>query len=193
MDSAVDPPRVTINEVGDVVLDDARQLRALADGVALAAFTWLQRHGPGTAAHVADELAVDRAQVDARLEALQAAGLAQRDQDLWRCPGRGLFLHLPEDDPEAVAAARTLSSVMLLAVDHLPREWVTSIEPGLDDAWAGAAGLFNAGVNLTAAELDDVQVELERVLTPYLNRSGADVPADARRVRVLAYFLPEAR
>ena len=193
MDSAVEPPQVTVNEVGDVVLDDARQLRALADEVALAAFTWLQRHGPASAAQVATELDAVEEGVVARLEALRAAGLAQRDQDLWHCPGRGLFLHLPEDDPEAAAAARRLSSVMLLAVDHLPREWVTTIEPGLDDAWAGAAGLFNAGVTLTAAELDDVQVELERVLEPYLNRSGADVPADARRVRVLAYFLPDGR
>ena len=119
MDSGVDPPRVTINEVGDVVLDDARQLRALADEVALAAFTWLQRHGPASADQVATELDAVQEQVVATLEDLEAAGLAQRDQDLWRCPGRGLFLQLPEDDPEAVAAARTLSSVMLLAVDHL--------------------------------------------------------------------------
>ena len=82
---------------------------------------------------------------------------------------------------------------MLLAVEHLPREWVATTEPLLDDAWAGSAGLFNAGVTLTAAELDDVQVELERVLMPYLNRAADDVPAEARRVRVLAYFLPEAR
>ncbi len=177
MDSAGGPPRPQVNEVGDVVLDDARQLRALADQVALAAFTWLQRHGPATAGQVATELDSVEEEVRSRLEELEAAGLAQRDQDLWRCPGRGLFLQLPEDDPEAAAAARTLSSVMLLAVEHLPREWVATTEPLLDDAWAGSAGLFNAGVTLTAAELDDVQVELERVLMPYLNRAADDVPA----------------
>jgi hypothetical protein len=89
MVSAGGPPRPQVNEVGDVVLDNARQLRALADRVALAAFTWLQRHGPATAGQVA--------------------------------------------------------------------------------------------------------TELERVLMPYLNRAADDVPADARRVRVLAYFLPEPR
>ncbi len=186
-----DPPRVTLNEVGDVVLDDARQLRALADGVALAAFTWLQRNGPATLAQVAAEVDSVEEHVAARLEVLRDAGLAERDKELWRSPGRGVFLQLPENDREAAAAARTLSSVMLLAVEHLPREWVASIEPRLDDAWAGAAGLFNAGVTLTAAELDAVQVELERVLEPYLNRAAEDVPADARRVRVLAYFLPD--
>ena len=184
------PDPVRTNEVGDVVLEDARQLHALADPVALAVFTWLQRHGPATVERLAAELSETEDAVSARLDDLRSAGLADQDGDDWRAPGRGLFLQLPEGDPEAAAAARKLSSVMLLAVEHLPREWVETTEPGLDDTWAGAAGLFNAGVTLTAAELDQVQVELERVLEPYLNRSADDVPDDARRVRVLAYFLP---
>ena len=183
-------PPITVNEVGDVVLVDARQLRALADTDALAAFTWLQKHGPAPAAKVAAELGVSDAVVTARLAGLEAAGLAASEDGTWGAPGRGIFLQLPEDDPDAAAAARALSNVMLLAVEHQPREWVTSIEPALEDSWAGAAGLFNAGVTLTASELDDVQVALERVLEPYLNRPADKVPEDARRVRVLAYFLP---
>jgi hypothetical protein len=65
-------------------------------------------------------------------------------------------------------------------------------EPGLDVAWARAAGLFNAGVRLTADELRRVQEDLEALLAPYLTRSADDAPADARRVRLLAYFLPDA-
>ena len=49
---------------------------------------------------------------------------------------------------------------------------------------------FNAGVMPTTAELDQAQVELERFLEPSLDGSADDVPADAHRVRVLAYFLP---
>ena len=159
--------------------------------MALAAFTWLQRNGPATIERLAPKLSETEDAVAARLDNLRSAGLADQDGDDWRAPGRGLFLQLPEDDPEAAAAAAAkLSTVMLLAVEHLPREWVETTEPGLDDTWAGASGLFNAGVTLTAAELDQVQVELERVLEPYLNRPADDVPTDARRVRVLAYFLP---
>jgi DNA-binding transcriptional ArsR family regulator len=186
----VTPAPVRTNEVGDVVLDSARQLQALADPVALAAFTWLQRHGPGTVERLAAELSEPGDAITARLDDLRATGLADRDGEDWLAPGRGLFLQVPEGDPGAAAAARRLSTVMLLAVEHLPREWVETTEPGLDDTWAGAAGMFNAGVTLTTAELDQVQVELERVLEPYLNRSADDVPTDARRVRVLAYFLP---
>jgi hypothetical protein len=186
-----DDEGVRLNDVGDVVLENSDQLRALADSVSLAAFTWLQKHGPASLDVLVAELSVSDGSMPDRLAKLASAGLARHDSGLWSAPGHGLFLQLRDGDEDAVAAARDLSSVMLLAVEHLPREWVENVEPGLDARWAGAAGLFNAGVRLTAAELDDVQVELERVLEPYLNRAADDVPADARRVRLLAYFLPD--
>ena len=182
--------QVRVNDVGDVVLEDVRQLRALADQDRLAVFTRLQRHGPADVAGLATELDRDRDVVAAALEQLAEAGLAEAPDGQWRAPGRGLFLQLPDGDPEAARAARQLSGVMLLAVADLPREWVEQVEPQLDDAWAGAAGLFNAGVALTSDELNRVQEELEELLLPYLNRSEADRPAAARQVRVLAYFLP---
>jgi hypothetical protein len=52
--------------------------------------------------------------------------------------------------------------------------------------------LFNARPALTPDELRAVQQNLEELLTPYLTRAAEDVPADARRVRILAYFLPDA-
>ena len=182
--------QVKVNDVGDVVLDDARQLRALADADRLAVFTRLQRHGPADVAELASGLDRDHGVVTAALGELAAAGLVDASDETWRAPGRGLFLQLPEGDPEAARAARDLSGVMLLAVAHLPHEWVEQVEPGLDDAWAGAAGLFNAGVALTSDELNRVQEDLEVLLMPYLNRSESDRPADARQVRILAYFLP---
>jgi hypothetical protein len=183
------PDGVTMNDVGDIVLERVEQLRALAEPERLAVFTRLQRSGPATAGGLSAELGYD---VSDPLEQLAAAGLVTSTGDEWLAHGRGLLLQLPEGDPEAARAARDLSSVMLVAVEHLPRQWVEQTEPQLDDAWAGAAGLFNAGVVLTAEELNHVQEELERLLLPYLNRSEAGRPASARRVRVLAYFLPEA-
>jgi hypothetical protein len=184
------PGQVKVNDVGDVVLEDVRQLRALADQDRLAVFTRLQRHGPADVAGLAAELGRDDDAVTAALRQLADAGLADHSDGRWRAPGRGLFLQLPDGDPEAAHAARQLSGVMLMAVSHLPRQWVDEVEPGLDDAWAGAAGLFNAGVALTSEELNRVQEQLEELLLPYLNRSEADRPEAARQVRVLAYFLP---
>lgn len=47
-------------------------------------------------------------------------------------------------------------------------------------------------VRLTAEELHEVNAEIERVLAPYVTRAAADLPAGARRVRLLRYVLPEA-
>jgi hypothetical protein len=118
----------------------------------------------------------------------------QADGGAWLAHGRGLFLQLPVDDADAdaEAAARELSNVMLLAAADLPGRWVAEVEPKLDLEWARAAGLFNAGVVLTPAELQAVQEDLERLLEPYLNRRLDDLPAAGRRVRILSYFLPDA-
>ena len=80
---------------------------------------------------------------------------------------------------------------MLLQYVDLPRRWVDETEPGLEVEWARAAGLFNAGIRLTPDELRTVQEELEALLAPYLTRSADDAPNGARRVRLLAYFMPE--
>ncbi len=125
--------QVRVNDVGDVVLEDVRQLRALADQDRLAVFTRLQRHGPADVAGLATELDRDRDVVAAALEQLAEAGLAEAPDGQWRAPGRGLFLQLPDGDPEAARAARQLSGVMLLAVADLPgsgssrsnRSWTT--------------------------------------------------------------------
>jgi hypothetical protein len=47
-------------------------------------------------------------------------------------------------------------------------------------------------VVLTPDELRGVQVRLEEVLAPFLTRKPGSAPADARAVRILGYFLPEA-
>jgi hypothetical protein len=81
---------------------------------------------------------------------------------------------------------------MMLSYDDLPRRWVAETEPSLELDWARAAGLFNARVALTPDELRGVQVGLEDLLTPFLKREPGELPAEARPVRILGYFLPEA-
>jgi len=186
-------PQVDLNAVGDVILNDVRQLEALADPERLATFEWLQRHGPATTEDLGAALNRTSTSVTASLAPLEAAGLVRRADESWQAHGRGLFLQLPDDDAEAVAAARSLSNVMLLATEDLPRRWVEQVEPHLDAGWAGAAGLFNANAVVTAAELAELQARLEDLLEPFLNRDASEVPAEARKVRLLAYFLPSGQ
>jgi len=102
-----------------------------------------------------------------------------------------VFFEVPESGPEEVQlAARELSNAMLLNYEQVPRDWVEQTEPKLELDWARAAGLFNAGMTVTADELRTIQEDLETMLKPYLNR--AEQPEGSRRIRMLAYFLPSS-
>ncbi|HEX2304206.1 MAG TPA: hypothetical protein VHH57_11330 [Gaiella sp.] len=182
-------PRV--NAVGDLVLTDAREFRALAEPLALTLTDRLRRDGPATTATLSHLLGAAEPELDRLLEELERVGIVARGDDGWRAVARGFVFEVP-DDPDGQAAARGLANVMLLQYLDVPKHWVAEDEPRLDVDWARAAGLFNARVALTPDELRTVQEELEKLLAPYLTRAADDTPPDARNVRILAYFLPGA-
>lgn len=181
---------VTVNEVGDMVLTRAAEMRALADPVRLAVMDRLTRQGASTTAELAGHAGIEADAAADHVKALAEVGLVEPDGDRWKAPGRGIYFEIPDTDAEAQAAARQLSNAMLLNYERMPREWVEGAEPKLELDWAQAAGLFNAGLSVTADELRTIQADLETLLTPYLNRD--DPPAGSRRVRILAYFMPSA-
>lgn len=174
-----------VNSVGDLVLTDPQALRALADPVRLALLDRLRREGPATAAELGG------ADTKVHLEELEQFGLVTRRAGRWEAVAKGFVFEIP-DDSEGQAAARKLSSVMMLNYVDLPRRWVADEEPRLQLDWARAAGLFNARLTVTPDELRDLQEGLERLVEPLITREADDVPGDAGRVRILAYFLPEA-
>jgi DNA-binding transcriptional ArsR family regulator len=186
-----------LNAVGDLVLTDhPAAMRVLAAPLSLSLHDELRRGGPATADELASRIQADPDTTQERLRQLEAVGLvtsgepvADREQARWQACGKGVFFEIP-DDPDGAAAARLLSNAMILRYVDLPTRWVAEHEPQLSLDWARAAGLFNAGVTLTPGELRDIQDGLEQLLEPFLNRDAADVPADARRVRILSYFMP---
>ncbi|TCO12839.1 helix-turn-helix protein [Kribbella steppae] len=181
--------QVEVNEVGDMVLTEAAAMRALADPVRLALMDRLTRHGTATTAELAAHAGIEAEAASGHVEKLVEVGLVLSDGDGWRALGRGIYFEVPESGTKEVqVAARELANAMLLSNERLPRDWVEGTEPRLELEWARAAGLFNAGLSVTADELNTIQADLETLLTPYLNRT--DPPADSRRVRILAYFLP---
>ena len=190
----IDPAR--LNAVGDLVLTDPRELRALADPLRLTLFDLVRRHGPATSSELAQLTERDRASVDEHLRELESVGLVEQavadaGAVSWTTSVKGIYFEIP-DEPEAQRAARELSNVMLAKYADLPTAWVREEEPKLELEWARAAGLFNARIDLTAEELRGIQADLERLLEPFTTRSSEDVPAGAAAVRILAYFLPEA-
>ena len=191
--SPVDPAR--LNAVGDLVLTDSNELRALADPQRLTLFDVVRREGPATSSTLAQRLDRDAAWIDENLGALEGLGLVESDAGAagevrWSAAVRGIYFEIP-DDPEGQAAARALSGVMMAKYAELPASWVRDQEPQLDVEWARAAGLFNARIDLTPAELQTIQERLERLLEPFTTRSPAETPSTAAPVRILAFFMPE--
>ncbi|HEY6150582.1 MAG TPA: helix-turn-helix domain-containing protein [Gaiellaceae bacterium] len=188
----IDPAR--LNAVGDLVLTDSNELRALADPQRLALFDLVRREGPATSSTLARRLDRDAAWIDENLGALEGLGLVESDAGAgevrWSAAVRGIYFEIP-DDPEGEAAARALSGVMMAKYADLPAAWVRDQEPQLDVEWARAAGLFNARIDLTPAELQTIQEGLERLLEPFTTRSSAEIPSAAAPVRILAFFMPE--
>jgi DNA-binding transcriptional ArsR family regulator len=178
-----------VNSVGDLVLTDPRAMRALADPVRLGLLDRLRREGPVTAAELSSSLQAGG--IKGHLETLERFGLVTRQENRWSAVAKGFVFEIP-DDPEGQAAARRLGNVMMLNYVDLPRRWVADDEPRLKLDWARAAGLFNARLTVTPEEVRDLQEGLERLIEPLITREADDVPDDAARVRVLAYFLPEA-
>jgi DNA-binding transcriptional ArsR family regulator len=185
----IDPSR--LNSVGDLVVTEVDELRALADPVRLDLFDLVQREGPLTAEEACARLSLPADRLSSELGQLGEAGLIDQDSSgKWSTEARGIYVEIP-DEPQAQRAARDLSNTMLAKYASLPTEWARRVEPLLDVAWARAAGLFNTRVELAPDELRRLQEDLERLLEPFTSRPAKDRPADASPVRITAYFMPE--
>jgi DNA-binding transcriptional ArsR family regulator len=185
----IDPSR--LNPVGDVVVTELEEFRALADPQRLHLFDLVRREGPLSAEDASARLGSTPAAAAEGLRRLGDAGLIDRDAaGLWTTEARGIYFEIP-DEPEAQRAARELSNTMLVRYASVPSDWVREVEPLLDVTWARAAGLFNARLQLTPDEVERLQVDLEALLEPLSNRPAEEKPAAAAPVRITVYFLPE--
>lgn len=186
----IDPSR--LNAVGDLVVTEVDELLALADPVRLDLFDLVRREGPLAVDDACERLGLSAETASSHLRALADAGLIDRDASgEWSTEARGIYFEIPEEPKEAQRAARQLSNTMLVKYAPPPSEWVRTVEPRLDVAWARATGLFNARPELSPDELRRVQEDLERLLEPFVNRPADERPPDAAPVRITAYFLPE--
>jgi DNA-binding transcriptional ArsR family regulator len=190
----VDPPR--LNDVGDLVLGDARTMLALADPLRLTLVRSVRREGPVASTELARATDQDQAMVDDHLRELEAVGVVEKTavedgEARWTTEAKGLYFEIPEE-PAGQLAARQLSKVMLAKYAELPASWASSEEQKLDLEWARAAGMFNARLYLTPDELRGIQNWLERMLEPFTTRSTAQRPVDVTPVRILCFFMPEA-
>jgi DNA-binding transcriptional ArsR family regulator len=189
------------NPMGDLPVSDPQAMRALAHPVRLAVLSHLQRNGPATATQLAPHVGATPSVTSWHLRHLAAFGLVldadpsevpgDRRQRWWKAAARGFRVELGEGD-EAMAAALVLVDQLVDTARRQVESWLTETAPQLDHAWGRLAGVSNTGMMLTAAELAEIEGQIDELLGRYVMRPDRDVPADARRVRVLRHFLPEA-
>ena len=184
------------NPYGDVELDP-RGMRALAHPVRLAILSRLQGDGPSTATALAPLVGATPSVTSWHLRHLAEHGLV-RDADVesdgrqrwWEAVGSGF--RFAATDEASLDAATVLGRTIMEQAAVLPERWAREVEPLLDVDWRRSAGLSNTTVEVTAAELAEIEAAIEQVLAPYVLRKRGRRPEGARRVRMLRYVLPEA-
>ena len=190
------------NPYGDVELSEPQAMRALAHPARLAILGHLQRFGPSTATRLSPHVGATPSVVSWHLRHLATFGLV-RDaasegdgrERWWEAVGSG-FRFVPPDDPadvERETAYRALTDQMVARSVAQARRWLDEDEPRLPRRWRRLGGHANTRIEVTAAELEEIEQAIEGLLAPYVRRRDAeDAPPGARPVRLLRFTMPEA-
>lgn len=185
------------NLYGDVELD-ARGMRALAHPSRLAILRRLQMSGPDTATGLSGPVGISPSVASWHLRHLAEHGLV-RDADR-QGPGRqrwweavnGFRFAVVDDDSASAAAA--LTSVLEQLDGDVTGRWRVEVEPHLDATWRRLSGRASTGIEVTPAEMELIEVGIERLLAPYVLRKDterSEWPAGTRAVQILRYTMPK--
>jgi DNA-binding transcriptional ArsR family regulator len=190
------------NPYGDIELD-ARGIRALAHPVRLEILTRLQQGGPSTATRLSEHVGATPSVTSWHLRHLARHGLV-RDADVdvtpqgtgrerwWQAAARGFRVVV--EDEAGRRAAHALRSALDATEGDPVGAWRRDVEPGLALDWLALAGLSDTTVLVTRDELHQIEESVEQLLAPYVLRKdapAADVPGDARLVRIRRHVLPD--
>jgi DNA-binding transcriptional ArsR family regulator len=187
------------NPFGDLEVTDPRAMRALAHPVRLRVLSLLQRHGPATATQLARTVEASPSVTSWHLRHLAEFGLV-RDWDggtdgrerWWQAAARGFRFDLPSG-PEGESAFRLLSHQLFEGAVAHARRWIEEVEPHLDPAWLGLAGVSNTRFEVTREELAQLERQIDELLAPFVSRPQIEESGEARSVRLLRFFMPEDR
>jgi DNA-binding transcriptional ArsR family regulator len=181
-----------------MTLTDPRAMRAYAHPVRLRLLGLLRRHGPMTATQAAARLGESSGTTSFHLRQLakygfcEEAGGGKGREKPWRSTSMFTSWETALDDPERTEAERALNSVVLqLYTDQITR-WLAG-RPDDAPEWQRAAGFGDVSVPLTPGELEKLRRDVEALVRPYVPRitGDAEVPADARSVRLVHFEFPD--
>jgi DNA-binding transcriptional ArsR family regulator len=168
-------------------MEDVRSIRALAHPLRLELLDLLRFEGPSTATLLARRTGESTGATSYHLRQLARYGYVEEDQ----AAGRERWWRYREHRPAVSGHGgdmRRLVAELLSREAHAVDRFLA--EPSRMADWDQASFFQSRALRLTAAELDELRVEIERVLARYRVADADDPPADALPVRVMAFGYP---
>lgn len=183
-----------------VQLTEPRALRALAHPIRLELIALLRRGGPLTATQAGERIGESAASCSFHLRQLAKYGLVEEAgggrgrERPWQATAISTEWAARGSDDEADAAGAMLSRVVVERYFQSALTWLQR-RGEEDPQWVDAAGMSDALVYMTAAELRELDQGIRSLLEPFLDRleKREPPPEGARSVNVigLAFPLPE--
>ena len=190
------PDEKSPDPTSQIVLD-AALLRALAHPMRTQIIALLQRFGPSTATGLAERLGVNTGATSYHLRQLAEHGLVVEDTERgnardrwWKSGYRGTRI----DDVDLVRSEPDLTTAFMHNIarqnaDNLFR-YIDEM-PTLPRSWAGAPGMNNYTLHLTARQLRELMEQLDAVVESHRVDEDAPRPRGARRVIVHVNGFPQ--
>jgi DNA-binding transcriptional ArsR family regulator len=178
------------------VITDARSMRALAHPLRVALLEAMRRDGEITATRAAELLQESPGNMSWHLQTLAKYGFVEETGEgrgrsrPWRLASESQTFDTDMADPEAAAAEEALERTFAERTYGQLREW-WSRRLTYPAKWRRTAFMFNSITYLTAAELEEIAVEVHAISTRYRDRAAKEKrPAGALPVRLYAHGHP---
>lgn len=178
-------------------ITDPRALRALAHPIRLSLLSALRTHGPLTATKAAELIGESSASCSFHLRQLSKYGLVEEAsgghgrERPWQATT--MLTDVPEiaGSPEFTAAADLFRSIVLERYFDNATRWLDA-KADQPAEWQQAAQFSDRVLYLTAAELESLADQVDRLLDGYADRlvNPALRPADSRLVSVVNLGFP---
>lgn len=179
---------------------DPAALKALSHPLRVELLDRLAMFGPATASALGDALGETSGATSYHLRQLARHGLIEEDPErgtgrdkFWRVVPGGLHVD-PESTSPGTAEREATHQVVRQIVDQRARHvdaFVRRADIELDAEWRDAAMIHGAALTVTASELGEISMEIEKVVREIVGRyADRDAPADARPVAVHVNAFP---
>jgi DNA-binding transcriptional ArsR family regulator len=187
---------------GDVVVTDARAIKALAHPARMTAIDELYAGRVLTSSELAELAALTPSAMSYHLRALERWGIVERAparsdgrERPWQASGTGLTIRTdngPPGAPASPSANATVTAISLEYVERLRSGLARWLPTSARDPWDDVSRLSNSHWDLTHDEAAQLAQDLEALLVRYRQVPGSKAGPDTRRMAVFLALYPDS-